>query len=76
MMMHKALHLKDDKKNKFYVSRKDGARGFASIEDTVDASIRRRGDYIEKRKEGLITAIRNNTNSKRINQTAITRKHK
>ena len=38
MMTHKALHLKDDI-DRIYVSRKEGERGLASIEDSVDASI-------------------------------------
>ena len=36
--MHKALHLRDDV-DRLYVSRKERGRGFASIEDSVDASI-------------------------------------
>ena len=38
MTMHKALHPRDDV-DRLYVSRKEGGRGFASIEDSVDASI-------------------------------------
>ena len=49
-MMHKALHPKDDT-NRLYVSRKQGGRGHASIEDSVDALIRRLEDYIKKAKE-------------------------
>ncbi len=45
--MHKALHPRDDI-NRQYVSRKEGRRGLASIEDSVDASIQRLEDYIEK----------------------------
>ena len=55
MTMHKALHLRDDV-DRLYVSRKEGGRGFSSIEDSVDASIRL-GDYIKKHERGLITAI-------------------
>ncbi len=47
MTMHKALHPRDDV-DRLYVSRKEGGRGLASIEDTVDASIQRLEDYIEK----------------------------
>ena len=36
--MHEALHPRDDV-DKLNVSRKDGGRGLASIEDGVDASI-------------------------------------
>ena len=38
MIMHKVLHPRDDI-NRLYVSRKEGERGLASIEDSVDASI-------------------------------------
>ena len=47
MTIHKALHPRDDV-NRLYVSRKEGGRGLTSIEDTVDASIQRLEDYIEK----------------------------
>ena len=60
MTMHKALHLRDDV-DRLYLSRKVGGRGLASIEDSVDASIQRLEDYIEKHEGGLITAIRNDT---------------
>ena len=55
MTMHKAIHLRDDV-DRLYVSRKEGGRGLASIEDSVDASIQRLKDYIEKHVQGLITA--------------------
>ena len=58
MTMHKALHPRDDV-DRLYVSRKVGGRGLASIEDSVDASIQRLKDYIQKHKGGLITARRN-----------------
>ena len=45
---HKALHPRDDV-DRLYVSRKEGGRGLASIEDSVDASIQRLEGYIEKR---------------------------
>ena len=61
--MHKALYPKDDV-DRLYVSRKEGKRGLASIEDSVDASsIQQLEDYIEKLEGGLITAIRNNTDN-------------
>ena len=60
--MHKALHPRDDV-DRLYVSRKSGGRGLASIEDSVDASIQRLEDYIEKHERGLITGIRNDTDS-------------
>ena len=62
MTMHKALHARDDV-DRLYVSRKEGGRGLASIEDSVDASIQRLEDYIEKYERGLITAIRNVTDN-------------
>ena len=55
--MHKALHPRDDV-DRLYVSRKEGERGLARIEDTVDASIQQLKGFIEKH-GGLITAIRN-----------------
>ena len=71
MTMHKALHPRDDV-DRLYVSRKEGGRGLASIEDTVDASIQRLEDYIEKHERGLITAIRvdrDNTINERMTTT-------
>ena len=62
MTMHKALHPRDDI-DRLYVSRKEGGRGLASIEDSVDAFIQRLEDYIEKYERGLITAIRNDTDN-------------
>ena len=47
MTMHKALHPRDDV-DRLYVYRKEGGRGLASIEDTVDSSIQRLEDYIGK----------------------------
>ena len=50
MTIHKALHPSDDV-YRIYVSRKDGGKGLASIEDNVEASIRRLKDYIKKAKK-------------------------
>ena len=61
MTIHKALHPSDDG-DSLYMPRKEGGRGLTSIEDSVDASIQRLEDYIEKH-EGLITAIRIDTDS-------------
>ena len=47
MTMHKALHPRNDA-DRLYVSRNEGGRGVASIEDSVDASIQQLEDYIEK----------------------------
>ena len=60
--MHKSLHPRDDV-DRLYVSRKEVGRGLASIEDSVDASIQQLENYIEKHEEGLITAIRNETDN-------------
>ena len=62
MIMHKALHPRDDV-DRLYVSRKEGERGLASIEDSVDASIQRLEDYIQTHDGGLITAIRNDSDN-------------
>ena len=73
--MHKALHPRDDV-DRLYVSRKEGGRGLASIEYSVDASIQRLEDFIQKHDEGLITAIRNDIDNTVDNRMTITRKQK
>ena len=73
--MPKALHPRDDV-DRIYVSRKKGGRGLASIEDTVDASIQRLEDYIEKHERGLITTIRNDTDNTIDERVTTTRKQK
>ena len=75
MTMHKTLHLRDDV-DRLYVSRKEGGRGIASIEDSVDTSIQRLEDYIEKHERGLITAIRNNTDNTIDDRMTTTREKK
>ena len=75
MIIHKALHPRDNV-DRLYVSRKEGGRGLASIEDSVDASIQWLKDYIEKYEGELITAIRNNTDNMIDNRMTITRKRK
>ncbi len=62
--------------DRLYVLRKEGGRGLASIEDSVDASIQPVEDYIEKHERGLIIAIRNNTDNTIDNRMTITRKQK
>ena len=62
--------------DRLYVPRKEGGRGLASIEDSVDASIQRLEGYIEKHEGGLITAIRNNTDNTIDNRMTKTRKQK
>ena len=75
MTMHKALHPRDDV-DRLYVSRKEGGRGLASIEDTVDASIQQLEDYIEKHERGLITTIRSDTDNTINERMTTTRKEK
>ena len=62
MTMHKALYPRDNV-DRLYVSRKEGGRGLASIEDTVDASIQRLEDYTEKHERELILTISNDTDN-------------
>ena len=71
----KALHPRNDV-DRQYVSRKEGGRGLASIEDSVDASIQRLEDYIQKQDGGLISAIRNDSDNTMDNRMTITRKQK
>ena len=73
--MHKASHPRDDV-DRLYVSRKEGGRGLTSIEDSVDASIQRFEDYIEKHEGGLITTIRNDTDNTIYDRMTTTRKQK
>ena len=73
--MHKALHPRDGV-DKIYVPRKEGERGLACIEDSVDASIQRLEDYIEKHERGLITAIKNDTVNTIDDRMTTTRKQK
>ena len=75
MTMHKALHPRDDV-DRLYVSRKQGGRGIARIEDTVDASIQRLEDYIEKHERGLLTTIRVDTDNTINERMTTTRKQK
>ena len=73
--MRKALHPRDGV-DRLYVSRKEGGRGLTSIEDSVDASIKRLEDYIHNHNGGLITAIRNDTDNTMDNRMTIIRKQK
>ena len=73
--MHEALHPRDDD-DRLYVPRKEGGRGLAIIEDSVDASIQRLEDYIQKHDGRLITAIRNDSDNTMDNRMTITRKQK
>ena len=62
--------------DRLYVSRKEGGRGLSSIEDSVEVSIQRLEDYIQKHDEGLITAIRNDNDYRMDHRMTITRKQK
>ena len=73
--MHTALHPRDDV-DRLYVSRKEGGRGLASIEETVDASMQRLENYREKHKRGLITTIRNDADNTIDERMTTTRKPK
>ena len=75
MTMHKALYPWDNV-DRLYVPRKEGERGLANIEDSVDTLIQRLEHYIEKHERGLITVIRNNTDNTIDNGMIITRKQK
>ena len=74
MTMYKALYPRDDV-DRLYVSIKDRGRGFTRIEDSVDASIQRLEDNIEKHRE-LITATSYDTDNTNTNRMIITRKPK
>ena len=75
MTMHKALHPRDDV-DRLYESRKEGGRGRACIEDTVDESIQRLEDDIEKHERWLITTIRNDRDNMINERMTTTRKQK
>ena len=64
------LHPKDDT-DKLHVSRKEGGRRLASIQDRVDVSIQRIEDYIHKHGGKLITPIKNNTRNTIIHRIEI-----
>ena len=75
MTMHKAIDARENV-DRLYVSRKEGGRGLASIEDTVDRSIKQLEDNIEKQERGLITTIRNDTDNTIDERMTTTRKQK
>ena len=75
MTKHKALHPKHDV-DRLYVSRKEGERELARIEDSINASIQRLLHYKEKHGGGLITTIRNDTENTIANRMTITRETK
>ena len=69
-MMLKTLHQRDVI-DILYVSRKEGRRGLASIEYSIDTTTQR---LPKKSKERLITAIRNNTSVNRTKKQKKTNK--
>ena len=71
--MHDILHPIDGI-SRLYMSRKEGGRGLASIEDSVDVSIWQLEENIKKCQKRHITATRNSTDNININRTTITRK--
>ena len=75
MTMHKALHPRDNV-DRLYVSRKEGGRGLASIEDSVDTSIHPLENYIPKPEGGLITVTRHETENTMKNRMTVTMKQK
>ena len=75
MTMHKALHPRDDV-DRLYISRKEGGRELTSIEDSVDTSIHRLENYIQKHEWGLIIATRRETENTMNNRMTVTRKQK
>ena len=75
MTTHKSFYPGDDV-DRLYVPRKEGVRLLTSIEDSIDISIQRLKDDIEKHERGLITAIRDKTDNRIDNRMTITRKQK
>ena len=75
MILHWALHPRDNV-DRLYASRKEEGRGLGSIEDSIDASIQRLEDYIEKHEGGLITATRNDADNTKTNWMTRTRQQK
>ena len=75
MTIHKAWHPREEV-NRLYVSRKERGRGVASNEDSLDASIQRLEDYVEKFERGLITAFRNDADNTIDDRMTTTKKQK
>ena len=55
--MHIVLHSRDDV-DRLYVSRKEGGRGLASVEESVDALIQQLLDYIKSLEYDWLLRIR------------------
>ena len=75
MTIHKTLHLRDVV-DILYMSRRERGRGLSSIEDSEGTSIQRLEDYMQNRREYLITATSHNTDDTRTSRARITRKQK
>ena len=75
MTMHKALHPRDDV-DRLYVSRREGGRRLATMEDSADTSIQRLEVNREKCGGRLLTATRKNTSDTRTSRTTMTKKQK
>ena len=75
MTIHKLLHPRDDVDGP-YVTRQKGGRGLANNDDSVNATIQRLEDYLEKLTGGLITTIRNDSDNTFDTRMTITRKQK
>ena len=72
MAMHKALHPRGDI-DWLYVSREEGGRVLACIENSIDVLIQRLEEYLEKYEGGMITDARNDTENTMANRMTITR---
>ena len=73
MTMHKVFYPRDDK-DRLYLSWKEGRRGLANFQDSVDDSIQKLESYIHKGRRKFITPIKNNTDNKIMNKSEINRK--
>ena len=73
--MHKTVYPRDDI-DRLYELRKEGGRGLATTEDSVDASKHGLEDLFRKGKEKLITVTSNTSDNKRTKWTTKTRKQK
>ena len=67
MMNHEVLHSRDDH-DRLYLSRKGNESRLASIEDSVDSSIRGLEIYIKRRDERTTTVTRNSTDNIKTNR--------
>ena len=76
MTRHKTLYRRDGI-DRLYVSKKEKARGFTSIEVSGDASVRGIEDNIKKKQREIYHSDQKNRESNiKINRTTTTRKQK